>query len=179
MTASVTFNTRAAQPEQMPSALQSGAIDLHLTTEPIPFDDYVNLHVTDDTMVSMVRRDHPQVRGGLSLEQFLSMRHVVLEASEPQGWLVEQQLRSTGQSRQRAMIVHTLFDMPRVVAATDMICSMPSRMARHFAEVHKLQTFQTPVEGISVPIYLIWHQRFDPDPGHQWIRTAIADLLRD
>jgi DNA-binding transcriptional LysR family regulator len=179
MAATVTINTRAAPTDQMASALQSGAIDLHLTTEPIPFDDYVNLHVTDDTMVSMIRRDHPQVRGGLGLDQFLSMRHVVLAASEPQGWLVEQKLRSAGLSRNCAMNVHTLFDMPRVVAATDMVCSMPARMARHFAEVHKLQTFPTPVHGLNVPIYLIWHQRFDPDPGHRWIRSAIADLLRD
>jgi DNA-binding transcriptional LysR family regulator len=79
--------------------------------------------------------------------------------------------------RKCKMNVHGLFDMPRVVASTNMICSLPSKMAQSFADAHKLKSFPLPLEGVSIPLYLCWHQRFDADSGHTWMRDALNSLL--
>lgn len=75
------------------------------------------------------------------------------------------------------MQVHSFFDMPRVVSATDMICTLPSQMARHFTEAHNLKAYPLPELDIDIPMFLTWHKRFDPDPGHTWIRDSIIRLL--
>lgn len=177
LNAQVIINARALQRGQILDQLRTGAVDLLLSSEPIPDTDYVSLPVIVEHLVSLVRHDHPVAKKSLSFDEFLAMRHILLEWPSARGSVVEQALRARGLERRRCMFVHSFLDMPRIVASTDMICTMPSRMARHFAETHKLRSFPTPEMAIEVPFYLIWHKRFEPDPGHAWIRSAIASLL--
>ena len=177
MQAKVRINLRAASSDQVADQLRDGRLDLWLTSEPIVDNSFVNQPVGTERLVSMVRRDHPLVKDSLSLAQFLTLRHVMIEWHDPKGTVVEHALRARGIERQYGMQMHRFFDMPRVVSATDMICTLPSQMARHFTEAHNLKAYPLPELDIDIPMFLTWHKRFDPDPGHTWIRDSIIRLL--
>ncbi len=163
--------------KEIGGALRSGSVDLYLTPDPPKREGYTSQHVVTEHLVCVVRRDHPTVRNALTLDQFLSLRHVVLDWPDLPVPHVDRALREQGLERICHMHVHSLFDMPRVVASTNMICSLPSRMAQSFADAHKLKTFPLPIEKVEIPLHLAWHQRFDADPGHAWIRNALTSLL--
>jgi DNA-binding transcriptional LysR family regulator len=177
MNSGVVISAGSVPHKQIPEALRTGAVDLYLTPEPPKQAGYTRQHVITEHLVSVVRRDHPTVRSGLTLDQFLSLRHVVLDWPELPVPHVDRALRERGLERHCQMHVHSLFDMPRVVASTNMICSLPSRMAQSFADAHRLKAFPLPVEKVEIPLYLTWHHRFDADPGHTWMRNALNSLL--
>jgi DNA-binding transcriptional LysR family regulator len=173
----IVISAGAVPHKQIPHALRSGTVDMYLTPEPLQQTGYTSQHVITEQLVSVVRRDHPTVSNSLTLEQFVSLRHVVLDWPELPVPHVDRALRELKLERQCQMHVHSMFDMPRVVASTNMICSLPSRMARSFADAHKLKAFPLPIEKIEIPLFLTWHQRFDADPGHAWMRNALTSLL--
>lgn len=157
--------------------LRNGTLDLVLTPEPVLHDEVISERVVTESLVCMVRRGHPLVRDKLSLEQFLELRHVILEWPDARGSLVEQRLRALGLQRNCHMHVHSFFDMPRVVASTDMVCSIPSRMAEHFGQSHDLVAFPIPLENLDVYLSLSWYRQYQDDPANAWIRRAVIALL--
>ncbi len=175
--AAVTINIRSVHQHDLGTALGTGEIDLFLTPEPILDAGFSNHCVIIETLISMVRKDHPVVKDSLSLDQFLSLRHVTIEWFEAKGSIVERRLRTLGRERFSQAQVHSFFDMPRVVASTDMICSVPAQMAHHFAATHKLKSLPIPISDVKVPFYLNWHQSSEADPGVNWIKGTIMELL--
>jgi len=177
MQAGISVNVLSQHRHALEESLRTGAVDFIITPEPIVNPDVKSELVTTEKLVSMVRRDHPQIRDAMTLEQFVALRHVVLEWPDDRGSMVDQRLRAEGMQRNCHMRVHSFFDMPRVVASTDMVCSIPSQMAYHFATSHKLASFPIPLQEIDVHLYLNWHSSFDSDPGIQWLKSAITALL--
>lgn len=177
MQAGISIHVLSQHRHELEKSLRTGAVDLILTPEPILDPDIKNELVTKEKLVSMVRRNHPLIKDRLTLEQFVSLRHVILEWPDKRGSMVDQRLRAEGMQRNCHMQVHSFFDMPRVVASTDMICSIPSQMASHFATAHKLASFPIPLQDLDVPLYLSWHRSFESDPGIQWMKSAITALL--
>lgn len=125
-----------------------------------------------------VRSDHPEIKDSLSLEQFTSLRHVVVEWPERQGLLIDQKFRALGISRNEYLRVPNALNMPWVIAATDMIGSIPSAIAKRCAEVYNVKIFPTPIPDLELPGYLMWHSSMDEDPGRKWLRNFLIDLCR-
>ena len=175
--AGVSVNVLSQHSLAVEESLRTGGVDLVITPEPIVDEEIRNELVVRERLVSMVRRDHPVIKDTMTLEQYIASRHVVVDWPDARGFIIDQRLRAEGMQRNCHMRVHTLFDMPRVVASTDMVCTLPSGMAHHFATAHKLASFPIPLPDIDVFAYMNWHSSFDSDPGIRWMRSVIAALL--
>ena len=177
MQAGIAVNVLSPHQRELEESLRSGAVDFALTSEPIVDEEVNSELVIRERLVSMVRRDHPAIKDKMTLEQYIASRHVVVDWPDDRGFIIDQRLRADGLQRNCHMRVHTLFDMPRVVASTDLVCTLPSGMAYHFATAHKLASFPIPLPDIDVHAYINWHSSFAADPGIQWMKNAITALL--
>lgn len=159
-------------------SLRKGEVDIYLTTDPPHSPHCSSQRVITDYLVSLARRDHPVVKKKLTLAQYLALDHVVLDWPDIATPHADLALLKGGPSqRKRKMLVHSIFDMPRVVASTNMLCAVPARMASSLAQAHALKVFPLPIDRVDIPIYLCWSTRFDTDPGHIWIRNLLSHLL--
>lgn len=175
--ANVRINIETHMQGELKEKMRYGKIDLCLWTEPMPGEAFNSELLLKEELYSMVRRDHPSVGNRLTLEQYLTLKHLVLEWPSTENLRpVERHLEDLGLSREHYLRVHSFFSMPWIVAGSDVVCTMPSRMARTFSELHCLKCFKTPLEGLEIPIHLSWHQSFEHDPAHQWLRTGIANI---
>ena len=64
--------------------------------------------------------------------------------------------------------------VPFVLRRAPVITTMPSRLARYFAEAFGLATSAAPIELPGFTISLLWHASFDQDPGHLWLRQTVS-----
>ena len=87
-------------------------------------------------------------------------------------------LAKRGLQRRIAMRVPHFISMPLMVLASDMICTLPRRMATLYADHFKLRAHAVPLRMPQFPVYLIWHQRLDADAGHQWFRTHLTEFCQ-
>jgi hypothetical protein len=51
-------------------------------------------------------------------------------------------------------------------------------LIRYFAEVVPLQVFAPPIDLPTYPEEAYWHERFEEDPAHAWLRGLLATTTR-
>jgi DNA-binding transcriptional LysR family regulator len=63
-----------------------------------------------------------------------------------------------------------------VVARTDLVAVLPRRLAAARAEEAGLYLFDTPTDAPALELTMLWHSRFNEDPGLAWLRGLVVDV---
>lgn len=169
--------TEAAFPA---GALENGSLDVVLGFESV-LNPPAHLHrqtLFTDRMACMVRKDHPQLRSGLSLADYVALPHMLISRTGSPVGLIDQKLQETGIERRIQLIVPHFLSAPLIVAQTDMILSLPQRIAEQFTRFAALDIFPVPIDLPDYELTMIWHPLRDKDPALVWLRGQLADIGR-
>lgn len=158
--------------------LESGAIDLAVTVPSPALRGASHEPLFDERFVCMVRRDHPQIKKRPSLETYLAQRHLVIAPSGTPGSLVDSVLAQRGLSRRIALRVTNFLIAPVVVCETDLINTMPARLARQLAKTYPLRLLPPPLELPTFEYGMYWHPRLEHDPAQRWLRELSARVIK-
>jgi len=112
----------------------------------------------------------------ISLEDYLRVPHVLASLTDDAHGAVDEALAKLKLKRTIALTTPGFLAVPFVVRRAPVITTMPSRLARYFAEAFGLATSPAPIELPTFTISLLWHASFDHDPGHVWLRQTVSGL---
>lgn len=162
------------------AAMESGDVDLAVGY----FQDFEGpfrcQSLFTEDFVCLVRADHPHIRGSLTLEQFLATDQLVYLPSggghSYQELLVEKVFQERGLRRHVAVRASHFLGLWSVIAGSDLIVTMPRRVAKACAAMAALQILETPVPLPSFQVTQYWHERFHHDPANKWLRSRFAEL---
>ena len=115
----------------------------------------------------------------LSLEDYLSVPHVLTSLTDDAHGAVDEALAKLKLKRSIALTTPGFLAVPFVLRRAPVITTMPSRLARYFADAFGLATSPAPIELPTFTISLLWHASFDHDPGHVWLRQTVAGLASE
>ncbi|SDR48131.1 transcriptional regulator, LysR family [Rhizobiales bacterium GAS191] len=133
----------------------------------------------DEDLVCVVRRDHPVIAKGLTLERFVALSHLLVTITGRGEVPVDVALARHGLSRRVAMRLPHFLAAPMLVAESDMILSLPRRLARRIAVSTPIAVLELPFEiGFFTPS-MIWHERRQDDPAHAWLRQQVVEAVRE
>lgn len=163
---------------QLQGELREGTVDLTLNYFPLQDPAVHNTCVLTESLLTLTRRDHPQVSERLSLEVFLSLRHVVLAHHGNSRPMIDLALAKRGLARQIAVTVPHFLSMPVLVQNSDLVCTLPRRMGLLYADHFRLKSHAVPLRTPQFPVYLSWHRHADADPGHRWLRESLVDFCQ-
>jgi DNA-binding transcriptional LysR family regulator len=130
-----------------------------------------------DSFVCVARSDHPGVADGLSLERYVTLRHIAVTISGVGASAVDIALSTLGLTRHVALRVPHFLTGAMLVADSDMILTLPSRLARLLAKRLPLALLDLPLQVASLSPAMIWHERFHRDPAHVWVRQQLVDVV--
>ena len=125
----------------------------------------------------LARKDHPRLRGKLTLERYLAETHVLVAPRGTPGGLADAVLAKSGQRRRIAAQVASFLSAPFLVATTDHLLTCPTSLAETTAKHLDLKVFPPPIELPGTRLFLYWHDRMHHDPGHRWLREEILKLV--
>lgn len=129
----------------------------------------------EEPSVVLARKGHPRIRGKLTLRQFAAEHHAaVFYKTEGQGF-IDTLLEQKGLARRAAVIVPHFATVPFVVAASDLIATVPERSADQFAKQLKLQVLPFPLTIPPFRMTMVWHERMEADLAHSWLRGLIVE----
>ncbi len=159
--------------------LASGAADLALGAFPAAPRGLRRQLLYADRYVSVVRRAHPALRTLRTASGFRQARHVIVTASETGHGAHE-----AVQGALEAVIApkNVLLRVPSFVAAavvaaqTDGIATIPANLARDLTKL-RLTAFRPPLAIPPIQVAQYWHERYQQDPGHRWLRAACLALF--
>ncbi|CAM2156848.1 LysR family transcriptional regulator [Pararobbsia alpina] len=129
-----------------------------------------------DGYVMAQRKGHPRGLTPPDLDSYCALRHVIVsgDGGHFHGFM-DDHLRERGLTREVSISVQQYHLVPLVLEATDLVCTLPERFLRRFAD--KLDLLPLPIEVQGFELAAAWHPRMQADPAHQWLReqlTAIA-----
>ena len=125
------------------------------------------------------RQGHPTIDGALDLRTYVKTPHLVITLGDDDGptW-IDQALAKVGQKRRVAVRTRYFMSAPLVIARSDLLLTGPSMLIGYFAKLVPLQVLKPPIELPTYPEEIYWHERFDDDPPHRWLRALVQTSAR-
>lgn len=165
---------------ELPKALEDGEIDLALGY----FPDLTVTGIKSQTLFEhpftcLVRKDHPAVGEHLTLGQFMALDHLVVSQEGRSQEIFEKTMTELGLQRRILLHLPHFMSVPYMIAATDMISTVPLAVGRAFAGWSDVRLVKPPIEIPKIPLRQYWHRRSHNDPAVTWFRGIVADSLLD
>jgi DNA-binding transcriptional LysR family regulator len=159
-------------------ALESGDLDVVLGFGAIldPPAQFRSQVLFDDRMACLVRADHPSVGDTLSLDEYLALPHMLISRTGAKRGIIDEWLTERGLERRVALIVPHFLSAPFIVAKTDLVLSLPFRIAEGFSRLAPLKALPVPMELPAYDLVMIWHPVRDKEPAHGWLRERIVEV---
>jgi DNA-binding transcriptional LysR family regulator len=158
-------------------ALETGQLDFAIANMQMAGERTQSAEIMREHYVCMVRAGHPVVGDGMSMETYLAARHLAVATPFSGHGEIENALRERGRVRTVALQATRFTSVPDIIANTDLVVTLPSRVARFFASTYKIVELKLPLRMAPYIVYLHWHARSEADPGHAWMRDVIGRAL--
>ncbi len=179
---------------------QAPHIDIHIKRTEIPFPErelengeldvvmgfeailkpaaYLNCHrLFEDRMTCLMRRNESNDENReLSLDEYVAMDHILISRTGTRVGVIDEWLEKRGMERRIALIVPHFLSAPFIVAKTDMVLSLPLRIAEQFIRLAPLKNLRVPIDLPEYALVMIWHPLREKDSAHHWLREQILAI---
>ena len=133
-----------------------------------------------DKMVCLARTDHPALQDGLTLEKYLNLNHAQVVLGNNERAAVDRVLDKMGHQRHVSVVLPNFVPALRVVSDSDLLLTVPRLFATDVeATSWNLKMYDLPFETRTFDYSMVWHERYQFDLGHQWLRGIIRDAFID
>jgi DNA-binding transcriptional LysR family regulator len=171
-------------PSNLPSAemLREGRCDLVISPRPPSGIDIIRKRLFHDRYICFYdSKIRPAPRAA---KDYLSARHITVIYPDNERLEFDRRLASAGVVRDIALSVPNFYGVPAFLRGSDLLASMPSFLRQDMMSA--FASAPVPLKGAErltqLPMYIAWHQRFQNDRAHGWMRgqleRAAADILR-
>jgi DNA-binding transcriptional LysR family regulator len=114
----------------------------------------------------------------LTLKQYLEFQHILVEIREGQQALVDRALSQLGAKRHVALTLPFFVPAIFAIAQTDLILTVPRRLAKITANMAGVRVVEAPREIKPFPYFMAWHPRLTNEPAHKWFREQLRSAVR-
>ena len=176
------FTVRSGDIRRAPEFLRDGELEFAMAFTQSKTDDLHQMLLYPQRVVCLASRQHPQIRGTLSLQQFLEQGHIVWGA-DPVPFpaietLVDEALGRHGFSRRVVVRVASVSLSATLASNSDLLAIVPHRMAMDREIRERCQVFELPFETPSFDVRLIWHARWHRHRTHLWLRQMFRQCAK-
>ena len=130
----------------------------------------------EDRFVCVLRKEHPAAAAPLTLDAFLNLSHLLVSPENERFGRVDAALAKQGLKRRLALTLPQMYAAPLLVARSDMIATLLSRVVAGSGQSEALDVLEAPVDLDPVTFLMAWHRRNDAHPAQRWFRETMAGL---
>ncbi len=159
--------------------LETGDTDLAIGYMPELEAGFYQQKLFEDGFACVVRRNHPRIGNTLTENLYKRGRHIVLAAPGTGNEIVERELKRQGTERNVALSLPTLPGVGNLLANTDLIATVPERVAQMLVKIANVKALEPPYRFPHFSIKQHWHERYHQDPANRWLRSTVAELFLD
>jgi DNA-binding transcriptional LysR family regulator len=173
----VRFRTLPTPRDHPAAALQAGTVDLAIGNLPDLRSGFYQQRLFRERYVCIVREAHPFVGARITPRKFEQAGHVLAAPSGTGHAAVERFLLEHGGRRAITVEVQHFLAVPAIVAQSDLVGIVPTRIGRQALRDHRVRLLDLPV---AIPPFVVkqcWHARAHHDPANRWLRRQFAELF--
>ena len=83
-------------------------------------------------------------------------------------------LADPGRKRRAGATVAHFLLVPAIVAESELIATLPERVAERFAAQYPLVVHRSPVRPAGFTLALTWSARSEDEPAQRWLREVVS-----
>jgi DNA-binding transcriptional LysR family regulator len=164
-------------------ALERGEIDFLIGWMTEPPRILRSRLLFDDRLVCIARVGHPLLRSAedLTRERYLELPQVQYDipGKTTSERLLHERLAREGRQLRIRYHVESPLTVAEVVAASDLIATLPNRFAQCCLEQHALRILEVPLDLPPIQNRLYWHECMHRDPRSRWFRRLFERLAME
>ena len=161
------------RPDEVVDALDTGVVDLAVGYF-LGMPNWAHQQTLRNTSyVCAVRSDHPDIRGGLSMDQFLRAKHAMYWTSGSPHGIVEETLARLGLARDVMLRVPRFASLPFLIAESDLVMTIPEDLGVAFSRMLPIKLYPPPIPLPHFEIKQYWHERHHAAPAYRWLRQLV------
>lgn len=127
-----------------------------------------------ERFVCVVRADHPVTTSAFTIDSYLAWPHALITITNSNKGYTDAFLEKLGAERRILLRLPHFLSAPLIVAKTDLILTLPQRLARLVSEFASLAILEPPIQLDEFSYIQLWHKRRQHEPMHIWLRELIA-----
>ncbi|MFE2179677.1 LysR family transcriptional regulator [Streptomyces sp. NPDC059455] len=158
--------------------LRHGRTDLELGGGRPSLPEFRSEILGHDPLVVAMRPGHP-CADGLDLRSYASWPHVLVSRRGRLTAPIDDMLAAEGLRRRVVAAVAALPTALHVASRGDALVTTTETLSRPLVEAFRLITRPLPVEFPAAAIHCNWHQRYDSDIAHAWLRDQVRAALAE
>ncbi|MGH8746813.1 MAG: LysR family transcriptional regulator [Burkholderiales bacterium] len=163
--------------EAIDEGLANGTLDLAVGFLPGLGAPVRRRRLFSDPYVCLMRRDHPRIGARLTRKLFEDASHALVSSAGSGHRVIEEALERNGLTRRIALRVPHFTVVPMALERSDLLLTLPRRVARVFEESGRFKSLPPPVAIPAADVGVHWHERFERDPGNRWLRELLVELF--
>jgi DNA-binding transcriptional LysR family regulator len=179
----VTLSTVRNAAVNLRDAMEAGTVDLAIGLLPQLKAGFFQRRLFLQRYVCLFRRGHALDRTadgpGLTLDDYRAAEHLVVVSPGTGHGKVDERIARAGVQRLVRLTVPHFVGVGQILRKTDLLATVPERLAMHLAEPFELTWRPHPVPLPAIPITMFWHAKAHQSPAHQWLRGLVAGLFAD
>lgn len=166
--------------DQVGQLLQEGTLDLALGVFADPPPQTHHEPLFEDRFIGIARKGHPQIRQGeITLATLAQLPHALVTLRQDETGYLDRVLGEVGLQRRIMVTTPHMLVLPYLLLSSDLIASIPSRIAIHISCYEELETFELPIEQKSWSVSLLWSRLADGDPRIGWLCQSLLRICED
>jgi len=171
----VRIEFRPPAPERAYELLESGEVDVRIAWLTKPSPSLRSMQLFQDRLVCIADRNHPDIKGVITLQQFLSLPHArTFDTSHTTtNRVIDAAVERHGAKLNLSFQVQNFLSIPHALLGTTTIATLPRALGLVFADQYGLQVCDVPLRLPRVRYAAYWHERAQKDPGHRWLRGIL------
>ncbi len=130
------------------------------------------VHFIHENPVVLLRSNHPEVGEAITSGQYCSLRHVVIDSFETVS-RVNNFWKEQDMQRNVALRSPNFLSAPLILAESDMIATLPLKIARMFTRGGRLRIVSCPLPVGEFVMEMVWHSLLEKDPAQVWFREQL------
>ena len=158
--------------------LEAGEADLAIGVPARMQAGFYQQRLFTESFVCMARRGHPRIGDTLTAQAFFAEAHVAVSSTSSQ-WLIARTIDTRRAKRRIALTVTSFLGLPELIAQSDLLATVPSRVARQARPGRAVRLLPLPMDSPTYTVRQYWHKRFQHDPQGRWLRALVARLFTD
>lgn len=160
------------------SMLESNYVELMAGYYPDPTPTLHSRVLFEEKFVCIVRSGHRCLRRPWTLDAWLGNGQIDLAAHTGySSGHIDRALRSIDKKRRISLTLTSYLAAPFIVAQSDLVAVLPENVAQAVMRHGGVKILDVPIKLPTSRISLYWHERYQNDLGHRWLRQYIGSLV--
>jgi DNA-binding transcriptional LysR family regulator len=158
-------------------ALRGGDVSLAIGSYAGLTDDLHRRTLVEERLVGIIRAGHPLAAMRITPRRFAGLRHVVTSRRGIARGPIDERLAERGLRREVTAVVPSFTAAVGMCLTSDLTTLAPQRLVDLLSGPATLISFPPPLPLPGVRVEVIWHDRHQHDPAHQWLLTTVEQAV--